>query len=256
MKIVLTTHGSRGDIQPILALSLLLRDARHDVVLAGPPENRTWVESNSIRFCPVGHNFMAFVAKYPDVYTLRPAPAILRFLKRETIEQFETFPALFKGVDLVLAASLSFGAASVCEKMGIAYRFIAFCPQVFPSAHHPAVYAKDHTRSRRWNRMTWRLDRLADRLLFRPMINRCRRAIRLSPLRESGLEHMLGNNPILAADEILAPLPDDVTRSVTRVGNLQLPQGNTLSAGIRQFLDDGRPPIYVALAACPITTAS
>jgi len=194
---------------------------------------------------------MAFVARHPDVYTLRPAPAILRFLKRETIEQFETFPALFKGADLVLAASLSFGAASVCEKMGIAYRFIAFCPQVFPSTHHPSVFAKDHTRSCRWNRMTWRLDALADRLLFRPMINRCRRAIRLSPLRQSGLKHMLGSNPILAADEVLAPLPDDVVLSVARIGNLQLPPYNTLSTGMRRFLEEGRPPVYVGFGSMP-----
>lgn len=194
---------------------------------------------------------MAFIARYPDVYTPRPARAILRFLKRETIRQFETFPALFKGADLVLAASLSFAAASVCEKMGVPYRFVVFCPQVFPSVHHPCVFAKDHTGSRGWNWMTWQLDKLADRILFRPMINQCRRLIRLPPLHQSSLEHMLGSKPILAADNVLAPLPDDVAQSVTRVGNLRLARSSVLSAGIRRFLGEGAPPIYVGFGSMP-----
>ncbi|CAB5087632.1 hypothetical protein D3OALGB2SA_1110 [Olavius algarvensis associated proteobacterium Delta 3] len=251
MNIVLTTHGSRGDVQPILALSRLLQEAGHDVLLAGPPENRAWVESRSVRFYPVGDDFMAFIARYPDVYTTRPARAILRFLKRETIHQFETFPALFKGADLVLAASLSFAAASVCEKMGVPYRFVVFCPQVFRSVHHPCVFAKGHTGSRGWNWMTWQLDKLADRILFRPTINQCRRMIRLPPLHQSSLEHMLGNHPILAADNVLSPLPDDVAQSVTRVGNLRLFRSNALSAGIRRFLQEGAPPIYVGFGSMP-----
>lgn len=243
--------GSRGDIQPILALSILLQDAGHNVVFTGPPENRAWVESRSIRFSPVGADFMAFVARFPDVHSPRHAGAILRFLKGETLRQFETYPALFKGVDLVLAASLSFAAASVCEKMGIPYRFIAFCPQVFPSLHHPSVMARDHTRGRAWNRMTWRMHMILDRMVFRPMINRYRRAIRLPPLQQNGLGHMLGSYPLLAADNVLAPLPDDIALAVTRIGSLQLSRDSTLSGGMRRFLEEGMPPIYVGFGSMP-----
>jgi aldehyde:ferredoxin oxidoreductase len=44
MKIVLATFGSRGDVQPMLALSLALRSAGHDVLLAAPPEKAEWAE--------------------------------------------------------------------------------------------------------------------------------------------------------------------------------------------------------------------
>ena len=37
MKIVLATFGSRGDVQPMLALSLALQSAGHEVLLAAPP---------------------------------------------------------------------------------------------------------------------------------------------------------------------------------------------------------------------------
>jgi UDP:flavonoid glycosyltransferase YjiC (YdhE family) len=42
MKIVLATFGSRGDVQPMLALSLALKSKGHDVLLAAPPEKAAW----------------------------------------------------------------------------------------------------------------------------------------------------------------------------------------------------------------------
>jgi UDP:flavonoid glycosyltransferase YjiC (YdhE family) len=43
MKIVLATCGTRGDVQPILALALALKYAGHEVLVAAPPENAAWV---------------------------------------------------------------------------------------------------------------------------------------------------------------------------------------------------------------------
>ena len=37
MKIVLATFGSRGDVQPMMAFTLALKAAGHEVFLAGPP---------------------------------------------------------------------------------------------------------------------------------------------------------------------------------------------------------------------------
>ncbi len=44
MKIVLATFGSRGDVQPMLALSLALKSKGHDVLLAAPPEKAAWAK--------------------------------------------------------------------------------------------------------------------------------------------------------------------------------------------------------------------
>jgi len=49
MKIVLATSGSRGDVQPMLALSLALQDAGHAVLLAGPPERADWAKDLGVK---------------------------------------------------------------------------------------------------------------------------------------------------------------------------------------------------------------
>ena len=61
MKIVLATFGSRGDVQPMLALSLGLQRAGHDVLLAGPPEKAAWAESLGCPFHPLGSDLTAFI---------------------------------------------------------------------------------------------------------------------------------------------------------------------------------------------------
>ena len=70
-KILVATYGSRGDVQPIIALCLAIRSAGHDVLLAAPPENRQWIDSLGLSFASLGDPFMAFAGRHPDVHSLR-----------------------------------------------------------------------------------------------------------------------------------------------------------------------------------------
>ena len=50
MRLAVQTLGTRGDVQPILALAVGLRSAGHDVVFAAAPQFRVWVERYGISF--------------------------------------------------------------------------------------------------------------------------------------------------------------------------------------------------------------
>ena len=54
MKIVIVTIGTRGDVQPYIALSLGLLQAGHTVTLATHPCLRGLVESYGVEFAPIG----------------------------------------------------------------------------------------------------------------------------------------------------------------------------------------------------------
>ena len=60
MRVVLAPYGSRGDVEPMLALVRVLRDRGHTVVLAGPPDSRDLVEGEGIPFHPVALPFSDF----------------------------------------------------------------------------------------------------------------------------------------------------------------------------------------------------
>ncbi|MEL6384076.1 MAG: glycosyltransferase, partial [Cyanobacteria bacterium J06626_18] len=49
-RIILTTWGSLGDLHPMIALSLGLRDRGHDIVLATTEEYRKKVEALGLEF--------------------------------------------------------------------------------------------------------------------------------------------------------------------------------------------------------------
>ena len=51
-RIVLATSGSRGDVQPMVALALRLREAGHAVKLCAPPNFKGWADSEFLRTLP------------------------------------------------------------------------------------------------------------------------------------------------------------------------------------------------------------
>jgi vancomycin aglycone glucosyltransferase len=54
MRVLLSTIGSRGDVQPLVALALRLRALGHEVRLCVPPDFRDWIDSMGIPITPIG----------------------------------------------------------------------------------------------------------------------------------------------------------------------------------------------------------
>ena len=48
MRVLLSTIGSRGDVQPLVALALQLRALGQEVRLCVPPDFRDWIDSLGI----------------------------------------------------------------------------------------------------------------------------------------------------------------------------------------------------------------
>ena len=53
MKVLVLAHGTRGDVQPFVALALALRQAGHQPLLAAPAESAPLVASHGLPFAPV-----------------------------------------------------------------------------------------------------------------------------------------------------------------------------------------------------------
>ena len=126
MRIVLATYGSRGDVQPMLALALGLKAAGHRVTLIASPENRAWVEEKGCDFKPFGSDVLSFIHRQTDAHTIRCAFHFNTFVRQGVKLQLEGLGGLNQGADLVLGASLMFGLPTVAERYKIPYRYIVF----------------------------------------------------------------------------------------------------------------------------------
>jgi len=252
MKIVLATFGSRGDVQPMLALTLALQSKGHDVLLAAPPEKASWAKRLGCPFHPLGSDVTAFIDTMDNAHTFRPAIHFVKFLRKELNDQFDLFPKIISGADLLIGSSLTFALASLAESMKIAYRFIAFAPQMLPSGHHPFPAFKHQGFPNWYNRMTWRAAGMLDRCNLTRLINRRRRQLGLDSVRDAW-RHILGRRVIVASDDAIAPVPPDVDRKdFTQTGYMHLNQPDQKAPELEAFLDGGPPPIYAGFGSMPM----
>ena len=250
MKIVLATFGSRGDVQPMLALSLALQSAGHDVRLAAPPEKGEWVRQLGCPFEPLGDNVTAFIDTMKDAHSIRWLVDSMRYLRKEFMSQFHLFPRIIHGADLVVGASLVGALSSVAESMGIPYRFVAFSPSMLPSSHHPSPFCKHQAFPEYYNRMTWRMGKMLNRLFLTALVNGGRKKLGLQPV-EDAWPNILGQRVMVASDSAISSVPPDVEHAVTQTGYLHLDQPDQHFEALEVFLNSGPPPIYAGFGSMP-----
>src|SRR5690242_12591835 len=181
MRVLLSTIGSRGDVQPLVALALQLRALGQEVNLCAPPDFRDWVDGLRIPFMPIGPEVRKFAVAAQAATPAPPSLERRRQLAEATVTtQFETIAAAAQGCDLIVAASaLQIAARSVAEKMGIGYIFVAYCPTVLPSLHHappplPPIPGQAPAPPTTDNKELWARDAERFNGLFGPALNRYR----------------------------------------------------------------------------------
>lgn len=250
MNIILATCGTRGDVQPMVAVTLALRAAGHRALLLGPPERAGWAGSMGCPYRGVGRDVTAMVGKLPHSTDARAALVFLDFLRKELADQFQTLPPLIRGADLILGSSLMFGAASMAEAAGIPYRYIAFTTQVFPSCRHPFLAVSFQNLPKALNRLSWTAARLLDQCNITFSINRWRKTKGLGPVRDAW-DHILGNPVIVACDRALVPVPPDVTKNFIQTGYPHLDEPENPEATLERFLETGVRPIYAGFGSMP-----
>jgi vancomycin aglycone glucosyltransferase len=250
MRVLLSTIGSRGDVQPLVALASRLRALGQEVRLCVPPDFHDWIATLGIPVTPIGPEVRKAAASSPPATPAPPSPERRRQLAEATVAtQFETIPAAAEGCDIIVAATaLQIGARSVAERMGILYVFAAYCPTVLPSPHHappplPPLPGQTPAPATADNRELW--DRDAERFndLFGNALNTHRASLGLAPVSDAR-SHIFTDRPWLAADPVLAPWPDPSDHSVFQTGAWILPDERPLSPELETFLDAGEPPVY------------
>jgi UDP:flavonoid glycosyltransferase YjiC (YdhE family) len=251
MKIVLATYGSRGDVQPMLALSLALKSKGHEVLLAAPPEKSDWAGQLGCPFAPLGSDVTAFIDGMKNAHTLAAAFRFVSFLRHEIDSQFDRLPEMMAGADLAIGSSLVFAMATLAESMGIAHRYIAFAPQLLPSGYHPFPAFKHQRLPRCCNRMTWLIAALLDKFNITRLINHKRRQLGLKPIPDAW-RNVMGQQVIVASDRAISKVPPDVVDpAYTQTGYMHLRQPDQILPELENFLAAGPPPVYAGFGSMP-----
>lgn len=234
----------------MLALTLALKSEGHDILFVGPPEKADWTAALGVPFHPLGSDLTAFLDSIKAAYSFRASLCFVRFMYRELAGQFDALPKIVSGADLVVGASLVLALSSVAEAMGIGYQYIAFTPQLLPSGDHPVPAFKHHGFPKWYNRLTWRMFQLLDRVNLTRLINQHRQQLGLSPILDAW-DHILGRHVIIASDSAVSKVPSDIGRSYSQTGYMHLDQPGRHHPGLEVFLNTGPPPVYAGFGSMP-----
>ena len=144
MKVALAVYGTRGDIQPTLALGRALRARGCDLLLCATPEFADAAAAAGAEFVPVGNDVKRFLQRHTHKLgggMLSSMATLRSFFAEEVGSQFAELTTGAAGCDLIIGAGLQLAAGSVAEHYGIPYRFLAFTPTMVASYAHapPAV---------------------------------------------------------------------------------------------------------------------
>ncbi|MDC3960467.1 glycosyltransferase [Polyangium jinanense] len=249
MRVLLTSVGTRGDVQPVVALAAEMRRRGHDVRLCIPPNFIDWAGGLGFTATPIGIAMRA--PSGAAAQASPPTPEQLRaLLEHLAKDQFDATRSAAEGCDVIVAGGAhQYAARSIAERLGIPSVVALYAPVALPSpdyapAGEPGGDPEGNLRrwqdeSRSWN----------ERLLERLNDNRAR--LGLDPLNDVH-SHILGENPWLAADPVLGPQPATPGRKVTQTGAWILADQAPLEPALDAFLAAGEPPVYVGFGSMPV----
>ncbi|WP_410659823.1 glycosyltransferase [Amycolatopsis sp. lyj-112] len=249
MRVLLTTWGSRGDVEPLVGVAVALRGLGAEVLVAAPPDEDfvTLLERVGVPLVPLGPTVRSVVdgPKPPtaeDAFRLAPELVAARF---------ETLGAAAGECDVLLATGLMpAGARDVAEKHGIPYVFACFHvfglpSQVFAPGARPGDRSAEEVTD---NRLRWGQDAERVNRLYGAALDSHRAEIGLPPV-DNVRDHVFTDRPWLAADPALCPSEGMTDLDVVQTGAWVLPDDRPLPEGLEEFLDAGEPPVYVGFGS-------
>jgi vancomycin aglycone glucosyltransferase len=254
VRALLSAVGTRGDVQPAVALALELRKLGHDVRLCISPNFVDWASSLGLEAVPMGVEMRVPGRKSGAMPNLTPEE--LRRLRESMpdliTDQFETIAATVSGCDVIVGAHAhQYAAPSIAEHAGIGCVTAVYAPVAIPSPDLAPPPPPGQTIDPRTTiAEQWRNTANAwnERALDR--INHNRGRLGMSPI-DDVLDYVLTDHTWLAADAALAPMPATPGRQVFQTGTWVLADRTPLPADLEAFIDRGEPPIFAGFGSMP-----
>jgi vancomycin aglycone glucosyltransferase len=250
MRVLLTTWGSRGDVEPLVGLAVQLRAFGAEARVCAPPDFEELLARVGVEMVPAGRSVRALVHGKNGTKPSTPADAP-RVAAELVAAQFESVAPASEGCDALVATGLMpAGARTVAEVRGIPYVLAAFHAGSFPSPHQKPMSrpGKPFPPGVTDNRVLWEVDAERVQAVYGAPLNAHRAALGLPPV-DNVRDHVVNDRPWLAADPILAPWPGSPDLEVVRTGAWILPDERPLPADLEAFLDAGTPPVYVSMGS-------
>lgn len=262
MRIVVLTAGSRGDVQPYVALGVGLQRAGHRVVMPAPPIFRGLIADAGLEHVPSHALSPQDFIRQPEIQAAARRGGQLRViitLMRHAIPLIEAVLEAFwqdaQDADAVIGSTLPFGALDAAEALGRPHVWApvhALEPtRAFPNVFFAPFGARLHSALNPW---THHIIRWVFWVLFGGTVNRWRARHGLKPTPFGGpyaawdarrLTTVYG----FSAHVLPAPTDWPAWHHVTGYWFLDAPPDWRPPDDLLRFLESGPPPVYIGFGS-------
>ncbi|AZO70509.1 MULTISPECIES: glycosyltransferase [unclassified Mesorhizobium] len=264
MRILLSTYGSRGDVEPVVALGARLQalGAEVRVSIPGDEEFAALCARAGVPLVPAFSPVREWVKEMTRRRASASPESVAALISRQAAEilarQYEALAAAAEGCDAVVACGLFPSCAAarlVAEQKGMRYILGTFCPIWLPSAHHRPHEYPGHPLPAGVsdNRLLWETDIATKNALFGEAINRHRASLGL-PAVENVRDYVFGDPVLLACDPTLGSWPPSDMTDALQTGAWILADERPLAEGLEAFLDARAPPVYVGFGSIAVAS--
>ncbi len=121
MRVILITNGSRGDVEPYVALGVEFTRAGHDAIVSAPSAFEAGVKDRGLGFAPTRVDVEEFSRELTEAGASFPRAIqkVRRLMKPLMKKMFEDYVRACKGADVVLYGANSYPGRLVARSMGI-----------------------------------------------------------------------------------------------------------------------------------------
>ncbi|GAA3393264.1 glycosyltransferase [Streptomyces roseoviridis] len=251
MRVVLSSYGSRGDVEPLAALAVVLGRSGARVRLVAPEDQEfaDRLAGVGVEMVPVRLSIRALAAGPRPNSAEDMADRVAALAEA----QYEAVAEAAEGADALLATGLFpavTGARTAAEQRGLRYAYVTFFPGMLPSPHHPPYPLPGHPLPEGVtdNRVLWDRDVDSVNAVFGAGLTALRAKVGLPPV-PSVRHYAMGERPLLAADPFLGPWQEPADLDVAQTGAWFVPDERPLPEELEAFLKDGEPPVYVGFGS-------
>jgi len=268
-RIVVTTLGTLGDLHPMIAIALELRQRGHDVVFVTHKEYQSKIEALKFEFHRMRPDFTALdnpqeMAQMMDLKTGQEY-MVRQWANPNLREMYTDLLNVAKRADFIFSGEGVIATPLVAEKLRMRWASSAMVPMSFFSAYDPSVLASFPALANLYrlgltmNRGIVTFAKFVSNSWAEP-IRQLRRELGLSPLKGNPFIDSKFSPYLVVAlfSSVLAkPQPDWAANTV--VAGFTFYDGTQgkaeLTPELKEFLDAGEPPIVFTLGSAAVMDA-
>ncbi|HEU4325147.1 MAG TPA: glycosyltransferase [Roseiflexaceae bacterium] len=261
MNITLLAVGSRGDVQPALALGVALRQGGHSVRIGSYAQFAGLAAEHGLAFTPIAGDIAALLQSEEGRTTVesRNPLRLLRLIRdtlRATAEQSraDILAACAEAEALVSFGAFYYAVAAVAAVRRVPHITAQLQP-LLPTAAFPApLLPAPPVRAAAVNRRSHELSELLFWQALRPQVNQLRADFGLPPLPwhpTLTADIQAGQPALYAYSRLVVPTPADWPASarVTGFWFLDAPGHYVPPDDLAAFLAEGEPPVYIGFGS-------